>query len=221
VCAEEPATGERPAPVGRGPLDLPSGGGSRCRAELLGEVFANVGLAVHGSRANRLGKAVVLLLFLRRLPGIARSLTAYWEAVDMDRQRKILVVDDDPDIVESIKMVLEANSFKVATGGSAEEGLALARSEKPDLMLLDVMMPTGTEGFEVVWELRADPDPAIKNIPIVMLTAIHGTTELRFYPEESDTTYQAGEYLPVQGFIDKPVEPRALLSQIDKLLHKA
>lgn len=138
----------------------------------------------------------------------------------MDGPRKILIVDDDPDIVDSIKMVLEANSYEVISGSSAEEGMALLREKKPDLVLLDVMMPTGTEGFEFVWELRSDPNPRIKNIPIVMLTAIHGTTELRFYPEETDTTYKAGEYLPVQGFIDKPVEPRSLITQIEKLLVK-
>lgn len=136
----------------------------------------------------------------------------------MERQRKILVVDDDPDIVESIKLVLEANSYEVITSGDAEDGLARARSEKPDLILLDIMMPEGTEGFQFVWDLRADRDPAVKAIPIVVLTAIHSSTELRFYPDQSDTTYKEGEYLPVQGFIDKPVEPRALLMQIDKVL---
>ena len=136
----------------------------------------------------------------------------------MERQRKILVVDDDPDIVESIKLVLEANSYGVITSGDAEDGLARARSEKPDLILLDIMMPEGTEGFQFVWDLRADRDPAVRAIPSVVLTAIHSSTELRFYPDQSDTTYKEGEYLPVQGFIDKPVEPRALLTQIDKVL---
>lgn len=139
----------------------------------------------------------------------------------MSGSSKILVVDDDPDIVDSIKMVLEANAYKVATGSSAREGMARLREDRPDLILLDVMMPNGTEGFEFVWELRSDPNPGIKDIPIIMLTAIHGTTELRFYPEEADSIYQAGEYLPVQGFIDKPVEPRSLLIQIDKALRKS
>lgn len=137
----------------------------------------------------------------------------------MEKQRRILVVDDDPDIVESIKLVLAANSYQVTTAGNAEDGLARARGDKPDLILLDVMMPEGTEGFEFVWELRADSDAAVKNIPVVVLTAIHDTTELRFYPEQSDSTYKEGEYLPVQGFIDKPVEPRSLLAKIDKVLN--
>jgi len=134
----------------------------------------------------------------------------------MERQRRILVVDDDPDILEAIKLVLTANEYQVTTSTNAEEGLQRARTEKPDLILLDVMMPEGTEGFEFVWELRADQDPIVKNTPIIVLTAIHGTTELRFYPNQSDTTYKEGEYLPVQGFIDKPVEPRALIAQIEK-----
>lgn len=136
----------------------------------------------------------------------------------MERQRKILVIDDDPDIVESIELVLKANSYQVATAGSAEEGLAKTRAEKPDLILLDIMMPEGIEGFQFVWDLRADSDPAVRNTPIMVLTAIHSTTELRFYPEQSDTTYKEGEYLPVQGFIDKPVEPRELLSRLKKVL---
>ena len=137
----------------------------------------------------------------------------------MEKQRRILVVDDDPDIVESIKLVLAANSYLVTTAACAEDGLTLARTDKPDLILLDVMMPEGTEGFEFVWELRSDSDTAVKNIPIVLLTAIHDTTELRFYPNQSDGSYKEGEYLPVQGFIDKPVEPRTLVAQIDKVLH--
>ncbi|MCL4533749.1 MAG: response regulator [Bacteroidetes bacterium] len=136
----------------------------------------------------------------------------------MEMQRRILVVDDDPDIVESIRLVLEANSYRVITSGGAEEGLARARSEKPDVILLDIMMPDGTEGFQFVWELRADKDPKVKATPIVILTAIHGTTELRFYPDQSDGTYKEGEYLPVQGFIDKPVEPRTLLAQLNKII---
>ncbi len=139
----------------------------------------------------------------------------------MDRRRSVLVVDDDPDIVESIKLVLNANSFQVSTSENTEDGLARARSEKPDLILLDVMIPQGTEGFEFVWDLRADRDPTVKKIPIILLTALHDTTELRFYPDQSDTTYAAGEYLPVQGFIDKPIEPRSLVEKINKALQAA
>lgn len=136
----------------------------------------------------------------------------------MGKQTRILVVDDDPDIVEAIKLVLAANSFQVSTSYSAEDGIAKARAEKPDLILLDVMMPDGTEGFEFVWELRADADPGVKKTPIVLLTSIHQTTELRFYPNQSDTTYRPGEYLPVQGFLDKPVQPASLVTKINQVL---
>ena len=139
----------------------------------------------------------------------------------MEMQRRILVVDDDPDMVDSIRLVLEANSYRVITSSSAEEGLARARLEKPDAILLDIMMPNGTEGFQFVWELRADKDPKVKATPVLVLTAIHSTTELRFYPDQSDGTYKAGEYFPVQGFIDKPVEPRTLIAQLDKVLQEA
>lgn len=69
-----------------------------------------------------------------------------------------------------------------------------------------------------MWKLRSQyPDP-IKDTPILVLTAIHSTTELRFYPDQSDGTYEPGEFLPVQGFIDKPVEPASLLQRISYTL---
>jgi CheY-like chemotaxis protein len=92
------------------------------------------------------------------------------------------------------------------------------RSEKPDLILLDVMMPSATEGFHFVWKLRNLEGEYFRTVPVIVLTAIHERTELRFYPDSSDGTYRAGEYLPVQDFLDKPVEPSRLLACVDKVL---
>jgi len=131
---------------------------------------------------------------------------------------KILVVDDDPDICESLRMVLESADYEVEAAGSSEEALESVESFRPDLILLDIMMPDGTEGFHFVWKLRNEYPEPLNAIPIVVLTAIHATTQMRFYPEESDGTYEAGEFLPVQGFIDKPVEPSALLAKIKEVL---
>jgi len=131
---------------------------------------------------------------------------------------KILVVDDDPDICESLRMVLESADYEVEVAGSSEEALEGVESFRPDLILLDIMMPDGTEGFHFVWKLRNEYPEPLNAIPIVVLTAIHATTQMRFYPEESDGTYEAGEFLPVQGFIDKPVEPSALLAKIKEVL---
>lgn len=136
----------------------------------------------------------------------------------MAENSKILVVDDDPDICESVRMVLESANYEVRTAGGAPEAFAAMEEFAPHLILLDIMMPNGTEGFHFVWKLRNEyPDP-LNTIPIVVLTAIHSTTRLRFYPDETDGTYGAGEYLPVQGFLDKPVEPSALLGTIKRVL---
>jgi len=132
--------------------------------------------------------------------------------------KRILVVDDDPDIVESLKMVLESAGYDVDTAGNVQQAFAQVESMPPALILLDIMMPDGTEGFHFVWRLRNEYPEPTKDIPILVLTAIHATTQLRFYPEQTNGTYQSGEFLPVQGFLDKPVEPSELLHNIAEIL---
>jgi len=128
--------------------------------------------------------------------------------------KRILIVDDDPSTVALLEAVLKKAGYSTASAGDAAEGLAKARSERPALVLLDVMMRTGTEGFHVVWELRRDSQPEVRDVPIIMLTGIHATTEMRFYPDQSDGTYGPHEYLPVQAFLDKPVDPDKLLAEV-------
>lgn len=131
---------------------------------------------------------------------------------------KILLVDDDADLVHVLTLVLEGRGYRVVSAQEPERGLEVADGERPDLIVLDVMMPEGTEGFHFVWKLRNRPDTYFQSVPIVMLTAIHQRTPLRFYPDSGDGTYQAGEYLPVQGFVDKPVEPGALVREVERVL---
>ena len=121
--------------------------------------------------------------------------------------QRILIVDDDPDICEAMRLVLETRDYEVAVAHDPEAGLKRVEEGKPDLIILDVMMPEGTEGFHFVWDLRNKPDTEIADTPILMITAIHDQTKLRLYPEQQDGTYDSGEFLPVQGFIDKPVTP--------------
>jgi len=136
----------------------------------------------------------------------------------MANKATILVVDDDPDIVESLTLVLKSESYQVEAATNAEEALEKVTAARPDLILLDVMMPDGTEGFQFVWKLRNEYPEDLAQPPIVVLTAIHDTTRLRFYPERGDGTYEPGEYLPVQGFIDKPADPSELLTQVAEVL---
>ena len=103
----------------------------------------------------------------------------------------------------------------------ADSGLEKTKQERPDLILLDVMMPTGTEGFHFVWKLRGEEGSVVREVPLILLTAIHEQSELRFYPDQSDGVYAPGEYLPVQDFIDKPVQPAQLLERVEQTLKAA
>jgi CheY-like chemotaxis protein len=129
---------------------------------------------------------------------------------------KILIIDDDPDLVEVIRLTLQASGFQVFSAAGGAEGLQKVKEIDPDLIILDVMMDYTTEGFQVSLELRS-PDPAseyadYRDIPILMLTAIHSTTPLRFGPEQ--------DYLPVDGFVEKPLEPADLVKKVEELLRK-
>jgi len=123
---------------------------------------------------------------------------------------KILIIDDDDDLVLAMRLPLQAAGFQVFRAANGDEGLKQVKETKPDLIILDVMMDTTTAGFQVSLALRS-PDPqseykAYSHIPILMLTAIHQTTPLRFGPDK--------DYLPVDAFIEKPIEPNELVAQV-------
>jgi len=133
-------------------------------------------------------------------------------------EAKILIVDDDPDIVEALKMTLEANQYKVYTAANGTEGLRQVKAVNPDLIILDVMMDTITEGFQVSYQLR-NPDPKSEygkysQIPILMLTAIVERKRMKF------STQADGDFLPVDDFVEKPIRPQVLLEKVKKLLKK-
>ncbi|MBP2680302.1 MAG: two-component system, OmpR family, alkaline phosphatase synthesis response regulator PhoP [Candidatus Krumholzibacteriota bacterium] len=129
---------------------------------------------------------------------------------------KILIIDDDDDIAHALRLPLEAVGYSVTRAASGAEGLQKVKKVKPDLIILDVMMDSPTEGFHVSLTLRS-PDPASEykaysKIPILMLTSIHTTTSLRFGPDQN--------YLPVDAFIEKPIEPADLLKKVREYLSK-
>jgi CheY-like chemotaxis protein len=133
-------------------------------------------------------------------------------------EAKILIVDDDPDIVEALKMTLEANHYKVYTAANGTEGLRQVKTVTPDLIILDVMMDTITEGFQVSYQLR-NQDPKSEyakysQIPILMLTAIVERKHMKF------STKADGDFLPVDDFVEKPIRPQVLLEKVKKLLKK-
>ena len=129
---------------------------------------------------------------------------------------RILIIDDDDDLVHSLRLPLEAAGYAVSRAASGAEGLKKVKEVNPDLIILDVMMDSTTEGFHVSLALRsADPGSEYKaysKIPILMFTSIHTTTSLRFGPDQT--------YLPVDAFIEKPIEPAELLKKVREYLTK-
>jgi DNA-binding response OmpR family regulator len=125
---------------------------------------------------------------------------------------KVLLIDDDPDFVASTKTVLESrHDYKLLTASDGVFGLAIARAEKPNLIILDVIMPF-EDGFDTARELKNDPD--LSGIPIMILTNFSQRKG------ETDISIAKGMELEAEDYVEKPVEPQELLRRVDKLLKK-
>jgi len=127
--------------------------------------------------------------------------------------KKVLMIDDDPEFVEAISNLLDAKGYEVHTASNGKDGVAMAKAENPDIILLDVMMTTKHEGFDVARELHDDPNT--KETSIIMMTGIRREMNLPF-GFEPDTTW-----LPVKTVLEKPVEPEVLLKAIGEHIRKA
>ena len=121
---------------------------------------------------------------------------------------KILVVDDDRDFIKITRMILESNHYEVITASNGEEGLKVMRREKPDLVILDVMMSYILDGLDV--RRRMAEDSELKNIPVLMVTSL---TSTRIQGEFSNT-----EYVPDAHWLNKPIDPDILLERVKELL---
>jgi CheY-like chemotaxis protein len=130
----------------------------------------------------------------------------------MAEEKTILVVDDDPDIVESTRVVLESAGYRVTSAANAAEAVSCIERQVPDLILLDIMMAEPTEGFHLSYKLR--DDPLYAKIPIIIVSGISGKTGFNF-SREKDT-----DYVKADDFLDKPVSPQTLLSKIATLLER-
>ena len=124
---------------------------------------------------------------------------------------RILIIDDDLDIAESMKIVLESKQYTVDIAGSGKDGLEKVELKKPDLIILDIMMETGDKGFDVARVLKKDQN--YKDIPILMLTAIKDRTGFDFRRQSGDK-----EWLPVDEYCDKPLSPEELILKVGMLL---
>lgn len=123
----------------------------------------------------------------------------------------ILIVDDDPDFVAVMKAILEGDHYAVAAACDKDDGMRRIQADKPDLIIMDVMMSTWSDGFEMSRELKKDP--RYEDIPILMLTGVEEKTGIGFKSTAGDP-----QWLPVNGFLDKPVEPQVLLDEVGRLL---
>ena len=123
--------------------------------------------------------------------------------------KRILIVDDDPDLVEAVSMLLEAAGMEPLAAYGGVEGLAKAKSEDPDLIVLDVMMPD-KDGYAVAKELAKDAK--LSEIPLIMLTAVVDHIGSTHY------SHADGKDLVADDYFQKPVDPEALVQRITELV---
>jgi CheY-like chemotaxis protein len=119
---------------------------------------------------------------------------------------KILIIDDDIDLVEAMRLTLEKEGYEVVDAQDGKKGLEEIAREKPDLILLDVMMETQDEGFHIAYQIRNNPQ--MSDLPIIMLTAVGQETGFSFDKDKDE------DFLPVNEFLEKPVNPDFLLEKI-------
>jgi len=123
----------------------------------------------------------------------------------------ILIVDDDPDIQEAVKIILETQPYKLTFASNGEECLGQVKKSTPDLILLDLLMPQ-KDGFEVIKELRAYH--SYPRIPILILTAVRKEAGDRRYELET------GLSMDVDDYVEKPIQPNDLIHRVEKILAK-
>jgi CheY-like chemotaxis protein len=121
---------------------------------------------------------------------------------------RILVVDDDPDFVAITKKTLEASGYEVVTATNGEKALAAMREQKPDLVLLDIMMSTILDGLTVSEEMQEDPE--LKEVPVIMVSSISDTEHAAMFPTEG--------YVHMDAWITKPYQPEDLLKKIQRFV---
>lgn len=134
----------------------------------------------------------------------------------MSTPADILIIDDDRDLVNSIEIILQTKNYQARSAFNGKDGYDKIEKKIPDLILLDVMMVTDTEGFDLAYKLKENPK--YRDIPIVMITSF--TQKMA---EEGPDRFQhiMGEVWPVTYFLEKPIDPEVLLSTVEKVLAEA
>jgi len=130
----------------------------------------------------------------------------------MSKGTHVLVIDDDVQLVDSVKTLLESVGYEVSFAYQAEKGVALAKETKPDLILLDIMFagPPGPDGTEI--SRRLHEDPTLTDIPVIVLSGVKKALDMpvKLAPDDA--------YMPVEAFVEKPFKPKELLAEIEKVL---
>ena len=131
--------------------------------------------------------------------------------------KKILIVDDDPDVVLFLSTALEDHGYSTIEARNGLEGLEKAKSKHPDLILLDLMMPHKS-GIALLSDLKKDD--ALKEIPVIMVTGVSGETgiDLEAFFKKGATGDPERNVLKPEGYIEKPVDPQKLLNMIQEVL---
>lgn len=117
----------------------------------------------------------------------------------------IAIIDDDPDILDASSLVLNSKGYKVVTADNPDDGYKIVKEQTPDLIILDVMMNEPDDGFYLAQKLRREKI----TIPIIMYTSVSKSVGLEF---------EAGEMVPVDEFVEKPISPDTLIAKVEKLL---
>lgn len=121
---------------------------------------------------------------------------------------KILVVDDDPDFLLICRNILQTEGYQVLEAVNGARALGMMRQDRPDLLLLDVMMSTTLEGLDVCREMRSDP--SLKDVPIVMISSIATSEHAAVFPDD--------EPIPIDAWISKPIQPDVLLKTVKRFV---
>jgi DNA-binding response OmpR family regulator len=154
-----------------------------------------------------------------RIHGIGRTQTQHvvgigkevhqW-AVPAGREPTILIVDDDPDFVESTRIILRAAGMVVHSAESGSAALKRMIADPPDLVILDIMMDGMLDGWDASWRIRSTP--GVENVPILLVSSITSTDYLAMVPTDDDNL--------IDNFLSKPVSPNTLLSEVRRLLER-
>jgi two-component system alkaline phosphatase synthesis response regulator PhoP len=124
---------------------------------------------------------------------------------------RIMIVDDDPDFVEIVRSILAPEGYDIQTASNGDQAFKSMKKEKPDLVLLDIMMSYVLDGLDVSQKMAQDP--GLKGIPVLMVTSLTGTPESDMFPTDQD--------VPIDGWVTKPVNAAALKKQIADLLARS